>query len=88
MKKLLCLIMYLTAFNLYSQINSNAVDSVELIYVSDTVSYDLNKFTADYALEMSTWSEEKLTWFFNTFCYKRGQFTIPDEPIVSPNWDD
>lgn len=70
---------FLIASNVNAQIIPNKIDSV---------SYDLNKFTADYALEMSTWSEERLKWFNKTFCYKRGHITIPEEPIVIPNWDE
>jgi hypothetical protein len=78
----------LMASNVNAQIIPNNIDSVYLIFISDSVSYDLNKFTADYALEMSTWSEERLKWFNKNFRYTRGHITIPEEPIVIPNWDE
>jgi hypothetical protein len=88
MKKRFVFMIFLMASNVNAQINSTTKDSVYLIFISDSVSYDLNKFSADYALVMSTWSEERLKWFNKNFCYKRGHITIPEEPIVIPNWDE
>lgn len=89
MTKIRCaFVMFLMASNVNAQVNSNTSDSVYLIFISDSILYDLNKFTSDYAIEMSTWSDKRLKWFNKNFCYQRGHITIPDEPIVIPNWDE
>jgi hypothetical protein len=79
MKKLFIALALFTSCNLFSQTITNTVNpkTDTLAYIG----YDINQFSAEYAQEMSTWSNEKIDWFNKTFCYTRGNFTIPDKPI-------
>jgi len=69
------------SFNLFSQAITSTLEPRVEINIVDSIGYDLNKFGEEYALEMSTWSNEKIDWFNTTFCYQRGHFTIPEKPI-------
>ena len=80
----LTLALFITS-NLLSQTTNNTEQTSNVITYSDTIGYDLNKFTSEYATEMSTWSNERKEWF-KTFAYTRGNIRIPKEPIVVPNF--
>jgi len=79
MKKLFITLALVTSFNFFSKTIKNTVNpkTDTLAYIG----YDINQFSAEYAQEMATWSNEKIDWFNKTFCYTRGNFTIPDKPI-------
>jgi len=32
----------------------------------------------------SGWTQEEKDWFKSTFIHKRGQFRVPEQPIVDP----
>ena len=87
MKILLASLSLCLSSNLFSQIINNNPQSTSVAQYSDTLEYDLNKFTSEYAVEISTWSQERKEWF-KTFAYTRGNIRIPKEPIVSPKWKD
>lgn len=78
---LLIVLSFFTSCNLFSQTITSTLEPRVEINIVDSIGYDLNKFGEEYALEMSTWSNEKIDWFNKTFCYTRGNFTIPDKPI-------
>lgn len=80
MKKLFIVILLFTSTNLFSQTITNPVGPIVVIDTADSVGYDVDKFTSEYAKEMSTWPKERIEWFNKTFCYTRGHFTIPDKP--------
>lgn len=82
----LTLALFITS-NLLSQTITNTEQPSNIVVHSDTVEYDLNKFTSEYATEMSTWSNERKEWFNKTFAYTRGNIRIPKEPIVAPKWN-
>ena len=87
MKTSLLTLSFFISFNLFSQtVITNTQTSNAIVY-SDTTEYDLNKFTSEYAAEMSTLSKEKKEWF-KTFAYTRGNIKIPKEPIVAPKFND
>lgn len=81
MKKLFIAIALFTSCNLFSQTITKPVGPVVVIDTLAYVGYDVNKFSAEYSQEMSTWSKERVEWFNKTFCYKRGHITIPEKPI-------
>ena len=85
MKILLASLSLCIASNLFSQTINNNPQPTSVAQYSDTLEYDLNKFTSEYAVEISTWPQEKKDWF-NTFAYTRGNIRIPKEPIVAPKW--
>ena len=85
MKILLASLSFCIASNLFSQSINNNPQPISVAQYSDTMEYDLNKFTAEYAVEISTWTQERKEWF-NSFAYTRGNIRIPKEPIVPPKW--
>ena len=85
MKILLASLSFCIASNLFSQTINNNPQPISVAQYSDTMEYDLNKFTAEYAVEISTWTQERKEWF-NSFAYTRGNIRIPKEPIVPPKW--
>ena len=85
MKILLASLSLCAASNLFSQTINNNPQPISVAQYSDTMEYDLNKFTAEYAVEISTWTQERKEWF-NSFAYTRGNIRIPKEPIVPPKW--
>jgi hypothetical protein len=87
MKILLALLSLCLATNLFSQTINKNPQPTSVAQYSDKLEYDLNKFTAEYAVEISTWTQERKEWF-KTFAYTRGNIIIPKEPIVSPKWKD
>ena len=87
MKILLASLSLCVASNLLSQTINNNPQPTSVAQYSDTLEYDLNKFTSEYAVEISTWTQERKEWF-NTFGYTRGNIRIPKEPIVPPKWNE
>ena len=87
MKILLASLSFFVASNLFSQTISSNPQPIGVAQYSDTLKYDLNKFTSEYAVEISTWTQERKEWF-NTFGYTRGNIRIPKEPIVPPKWNE
>ena len=61
----------------FSQVSKDSSEVIHLGYNP----IELGNQTADCLKTMS--SEEK-EWFKSTFVHKRGQFKIPQEPIVDP----
>lgn len=88
MKNLILFVSVFISINLFSQTNPTSSNISNTEIYSDTVTYDINKFTSEYAKEMSTWSDERKEWFNKTFAYTRGNIRIPKEPIVEPKWND
>jgi hypothetical protein len=86
MKILLASLSLCIASNLFSQTINNNPKSTTFALYSDTLEYDLNKFTAEYAVEISTWPQERKEWYNKTFAYTRGNIRIPKEPIVPAKW--
>jgi hypothetical protein len=80
MKKLLIFVGLFISTNLFSQTITNPVGPRVVIDTTDSVGYDIDKFSSEYAKGMSTWSPEKIEWFNKNFCYKRGHITVPDKP--------
>jgi hypothetical protein len=87
MKILIASLSLCIASNLFSQTINNNPQPISVAQYSDTLEYDLNKFTSEYAVEISTWTQERKEWF-KTFAYTRGNIIIPKEPIVAPKWKD
>ncbi len=87
MKILLASLSLCVASNLLSQTINNNPQLTSVAQYSDSMEYDLNKFTSEYAVEISTWPQERKDWF-NTFAYTRGNIRIPKEPIVPPKWNE
>jgi hypothetical protein len=81
MKKLFIALALFTTTNLFSQTITNPVGPRVVIDTTVSIGYDIDKFGAEYAQEMSTWSNERIEWFNQTFCHKRGHIRIPDKPI-------
>lgn len=87
MKILLASLSFCLALNLFSQTINKSPQLTSVAQYSDSMEYDLNKFTSEYAVEISTWSQERKEWF-KTFTYTRGNIRIPKEPIVPPKWNE
>ncbi len=61
----------------FSQVSKDSNEVIQLGYNP----IELGNQTADCLKKMSSKEKE---WFKSTFVHKRGQFKIPEEPIVDP----
>ncbi len=77
MRKIIFVLSCLFSGLSYGQISIDTININQLGY--DPV--ELGNRTADY---LKTVTSEEKEWFKSTFIHRRGQFKIPEEPIVDP----
>ena len=77
MKKSLLSMFCLVSGLSYSQMSNDSL-------VLSKLGYDLTVFGDETAEASRNWSQEEKEWFKSTFVYKRGNFRIPEAPIVDP----
>ena len=77
MKKIIFSVSCLLSGLSYEQISIDTININQLGY--DPV--ELGNNTSESLKKMT---EEEKVWFTSTFIYRRGQFKIPEEPIVDP----
>jgi hypothetical protein len=65
------------------QHSSNGSDSLTALS-ADILGYDPVAFGNHTAEIASGWSKEEKEWFKSTFVFKRGEFKVPETPIVDP----
>jgi len=52
--------------------------------IVNQLGYDPVKVGDNTAEIASGWTQEEKDWFKSTFIHKRGQFKVPEQPIVDP----
>jgi hypothetical protein len=77
MRKIIFAVSYLLSGLSYGQISIDTININQLGY--DPV--ELGNNTSESLKKMT---EEEKVWFKSTFIHRRGQFKIPEEPIVDP----
>jgi hypothetical protein len=87
MKKVLIIICLLTwsktCFGQTVESTQSISDSTKTEIVIQ-LGYDPVKVGDNTAEIASGWTQQEKDWFKSTFVHKRGQFKVPEQPIVDP----